>query len=208
MRDRIRILLADDHPLLTAGLKMIIDEWPEFQVAGVAGDGAEAVQLCRSLRPDIVIMDMHMPKLSGAEAIARIRAFLPAVRILALTTFDDAETASDAMAAGCDGFLLKVIDHTKLRASLLSIADGIHVYDDCVITQMRENINGRPSIEFSQRELEILRLLCAGLTNGEIAARLGLRPGTAKNLVSMLLSKTNCISRAQMVRYASERELV
>jgi len=205
MNEKIRIVVADDHPLLTAGLKMTLEQWDEFEVAGIAADGLEAVELCRKESPHIVIMDMQMPKLSGSEALVRIKAFDPKIRVLAFTTFDDAETVSRAMAAGCDGFLLKVIPPEKLRASLLSIAGGISVYDETAMARLRQSMKEKPELDFSDRELAVLRYVCSGLTNAEIADKMSLRSGTIKNMISLLLSKTNCVSRSQLVRYAVER---
>lgn len=119
---KVRVMLADDHPLLTMGLDLAISQWDEFEVVGVAHDGEEAFEEALKLEPDLVIMDMKMPGASGAEAIARIKGSLPRTRILALTTFDDEETVAQALEAGCDGFLLKAISQDKLRASLLSVA--------------------------------------------------------------------------------------
>lgn len=208
MNEKIKVVLADDHPLLTAGLKMSINGWEEFEVVGIASNGIEVVELCERLLPDLIIMDMQMPLLSGPEAIKRIKVRFPTIRIMALTTFDDAETVSHAMEAGCDGFLLKVIAPDKLKASLLSVAGGINVYDESVMTQMKRNIRSKTEVDFSGREIEILRLVCQGLTNAEIAGKLSLRPGTVKNLISLLLSKSCCISRAQLVKYATENRLI
>lgn len=207
MSGSIKILLADDHPLLTAGLKMTISEWEEFEVVGIAANGLEAAELCEKLRPDIVIMDMQMPKLSGSEAIEKIKGRIPGVRILAFTTFDDMETVSRAMAAGCDGFLLKVIEAEKLHASLLSIAGGINVYDEEAMANLRKSMRAKPELDFSERELVVLRYVREGLTNAEIAERMGLRSGTVKNMISLLLSKTNCVSRSQLASYATENKL-
>lgn len=205
---KYRIVLADDHPMLTAGLKMTIDAWEEFDVVGVAANGEEAVRLCREQRPDLVIMDMQMPLRSGPDAVREIRGFLPAVRVLALTTFEDAETVSSAMAAGCNGFLLKVIEPEKLRASLLSVAGGMNVYDASVMEQFKKSMAEKAEIRLSEREVEILRLVSQGKTNAEIAEKLSLRAGTIKNIVSLLFSKTSCVSRAQLARYAMEKKLV
>ncbi|MDI9590278.1 MAG: response regulator transcription factor [Acidobacteriota bacterium] len=207
MSEKIRVLIADDHPLLVSGMKMTISEWDEFEVVGVAFDGIETVNLCRELSPHLVILDMRMPRLSGAGAIARIKKDLPDVRILALTTFDDEETVQEAMRAGCDGFLLKVIDEERLRASMLSIVNGIGVFDEDVMRRVQHGMRSTAGVEFSDREREILFFVCQGLTNVEIARELSLRPGTVKNLISLLLSKTNCVSRAQLVRYAMEHQL-
>ena len=208
MSEKIRILLADDHPLMAEGLRLTISGWEEFEVVGVASDGAEAVELCRALKPDFAILDMQMPKLSGPEVICQIKAETPDMRVVALTTFDDAETVRRAMEAGCNGFLLKVIAPEKLRSSLLSIAGGMNVYDDEAMSHLKMNLSQRPEVEFTPRELEILGYVCRGMTNAEIADRLNLRPGTVKNMISLLLNKTGCISRAQLARYAVDKRLV
>ena len=207
MSGRIRVLLADDHPIMTEGLKLTISAWSEFEVVGIAADGQRAVELCRSLSPDLVILDMQMPRLSGPEAIEQIRREHPSIRTVALTTFDDADTVARAMEAGCNGFLLKVIAPEKLRASLLSIAGGMNVYDDEAMSHLKMNLSQRPEVDFTPRELEMLGYVCCGMTNAEIAGRLNLRPGTVKNMVSLLLNKTGCISRAQLARYAVDNRL-
>ena len=208
MNKKIRIVLADDHPIMTEGLKLTISSWEEFEVIGIASDGEKAVEMSIKLLPDLVITDMQMPKLSGAEIIRRLKEKIPGIRILAFTTFSDAETVSRAVKAGCDGFLLKVIEPEKLRASLLSIASGLNVYDEDVIKQMKKGLKEEPGVVFSKREQEIIRYICQGMTNAEIADKLHLRPGTVKNIVSLLLSKCGCISRAQLVKYASEKGLM
>ena len=207
MSERIRVLLADDHPIMTEGLKLTISAWSEFEVVGIATDGQRAVELCQSLSPDLVILDMQMPRLSGPEAIEQIRREHPNVRTVALTTFDDADTVARAMEAGCNGFLLKVIAPEKLRASLLSIAGGMNVYDDEAMSHLKRNLSQRPEVDFTPRELEMLGYVSRGMTNAEIADRLNLRPGTVKNMVSLLLNKTGCISRAQLARYAADNRL-
>lgn len=208
MDDRIRILLVDDHPLMVAGLKMTISQWAEFDVVGVASNGLEAVQLCQDLVPNLVIMDMQMPELSGWDAIDRIKSCNPHTRILALTTFDDAETVASALEAGCDGFLLKVIDPEELRAALHSLLKGIRVFDEDVMDDFRKSQEARNLPNFSSREIQVLNFIGQGMTNAEIAEKISLRPGTVKNLVSLLLNKTACISRAQLVNYALKNNLV
>jgi DNA-binding NarL/FixJ family response regulator len=208
LNGQIRILIADDHPLLTTGLKMTLEQWDEFLVVGVASNGLQAVELCEKTKPHIVIMDMQMPRMSGREAIEQIKSNIPGVRILAFTTFDDADTVSGAIAAGCDGFLLKVIAPEKLRASLNSIAGGINVYDEDAMSRLRQSMRKKSDIDFSGRELTVLRYVCEGMTNAEIADKMGLRSGTVKNMISLLLSKTNCVSRSQLARYATENHLI
>ena len=208
MNEKIKVLIVDDHPLLTMGLRMTIEKWDEFDVTGTAENGKEAILLCRELKPDLIIMDMQMPIMSGPEAIRNIKEKHPGIRILALTAFDDAKTISDAFEAGCEGFLLKMTSPEKMREVMKSIVSGIHVYDDSVIKTYKASLLAKKGPDFTDRELEILRYLSQGLTNAEIAAKVHLRTGTVKNLVSMLLSKTNSISRAKLVNYAMERHLI
>ena len=208
MSEPYRMILADDHQILTSGLKMTIDEWEEFSVIGVAHNGRETVEMTRTLHPDLVLMDMRMPVLSGGEAAAMIKHEFPQVRIAALTTFDDTETVMAALRAGVDGFFLKVIEPERLRESLHSVMNGISVFDDSAMKKIRHKVALNVSENFSEREKLILKLVCQGLTNTEIAERLSLRPGTVKNLISLLLSKTFCVSRAHLAKYAMENGLV
>lgn len=208
MSERIRVLLADDHPLMTEGLKLTIGSWEEFEVVGAASDGIETVEMCRQLKPEIVVLDMHMPRMSGPEAIRRIKESCPQIRVAALTTFDDAQTVQEAMDAGCNGFLLKVIEPEKLRSCLVSIAGGLNVYDEEAMAHLKQRSKGQAAaVDFSAREQEVLKYVCRGMTNAEIAGMLGLRTGTVKNILSLLLSKTGCISRAQLAHYAADRHL-
>ena len=208
MSERIRVFLADDHPIMLEGLRLTISGWEEFEIAGTASDGLQAVEMCRKLNPDMLIIDMHMPGLSGPDAVRQIRRDLPSIRVLALTTFDDAQTVSRAMDAGCNGFLLKAVSPERLKSSMLSVADGLNVYDEDALSHLKKHLHESASVDFSLRELEVLQFVCRGMTNSEIADEMRLRPGTIKNIVSLMLSKSGCISRAQLVRYASDRHLI
>ena len=205
MSGTIRVLLADDHPLMTEGLKLTIGAWEEFEVVAVAADGRAALEQCVKLLPDLAVLDMQMPGLSGPEVIREIRERAPGVKTVALTTFDDDRTVRQAMEAGCNAFLLKVIEPEKLRSSLLSVAGGMNVYDSQAMGNLLLSMERVPQIAFTSREEELLASVSKGMTNTEIADGLGLRPGTVKNMISLLLSKTGCISRAQLARYAAER---
>lgn len=208
MSEKIKVLLADDHKILVAGLKMNIDEWDEFEVIGIANNGREAVEVCDKENPDVILMDMQMPVMSGIEATREIKRRFPHIKVVALTTFDDSETVTSAMKEGCDGFLLKIIAPEQLRASLHSIMDGISVVDKEAMDKMRSKLETKNGCDLSPRELEILKLICKGFTNKEIAEELALQPGTIKNMVSLLLSKTYCVSRADLTRYAIENDLL
>lgn len=208
MEKKIKVLIADDHKLLTSGLKMEIGLWEEFEVVGIASNGSDTITLCEEHKPDIILMDMQMPVMSGAEAAAAIKKEHPDVRIIALTTFDDYETVSSAIKCGCDGFLLKIISPEQLRTSLHAIMNGVGVFDDEAMSKLRQIELSRSGTEFSERETEVLEYICKGLSNKEIAEKLSLQTGTVKNLVSIMLNKTFCISRTALARYAIDNGLV
>jgi len=208
MEQKIRILIADDHQLLTSGLKLEIAQWEDFEVAGITSNGKDTVEFCEKQEPDIILMDMQMPVMSGAEATLMIKKDHPGIRIIALTTFDDDETVSDALKSGCDGFLLKIISPEQLRTSLHAVMDGVGVFDDEAMARLRRREEAKAAGEFSERELSILRYICEGLSNKEIAEKLSLQPGTIKNLVSIMLNKTFCVSRTALARYALDNKLV
>ena len=208
MEQKIKILIADDHQLLTSGLKLEIAQWEDFEVAGITSNGKDTVEFCEKQEPDIILMDMQMPVMSGAEATAMIKKDHPGIRIIALTTFDDDETVSDALKSGCDGFLLKIISPEQLRTSLHAVMDGVGVFDDEAMARLRRREEAKAAGEFSERELAILQYICQGLSNKEIAEKLSLQPGTIKNLVSIMLNKTFCVSRTALARYALDNKLV
>ena len=207
MKEKVKVILADDHKLLLAGLNMQIASWEEFEVIATCVNGKETVEACEKCLPDVILMDMQMPILSGVVATRIIKEKHPEVKIVALTTFDDHETVENALNAGCDGFLLKVSDPEQLRSSLHSVMDGVNVMDAEAMKHFRQKEESPGAGEFNERELTVLKLVCKGYTNKEIAGVLSLQPGTVKNIVSMLLSKTFCVSRADLTRYAYKNNL-
>lgn len=208
MDKKIKILIADDHPLLTDGLKLAISEWEDFELTNIASNGREAVELCEKETPDIVLIDMQMPVLSGADAAKIIKDKFPGIRIVAFTTFCDAETVDKALKARCEGFLLKTIDPKQLRSSLYSVLDGMNVIDGVAMEELRKREASQICVDFSEREIETLGYICNGMSNKEIAEKLGLQPGTVKNMISLMLNKTFCVSRADLSRYAVEHRLI
>lgn len=207
MNEKIKVLLADDHKLLITGLKMQLQAWDEFQVVGLCVNGQEALEVCQADLPDVILMDMQMPVLSGFEATRIIKGKFPTVKIIALTTFDDYETVELALDAGCDGFLLKVLEPDQLRSSIHSVMDGVNVMDADAMKHFRQKAETKVRCELSEREHVVLQLICKGYTNKEIADALSLQAGTIKNIVSVLLNKTFCVSRADLTRYAYENGL-
>ena len=203
-----KVILADRDGFYLQRLKRCLERKGDMQVLGMTDSGPALLEMAKELQPDIILMDMQMPVMSGAEATVMIKKDHPGIRIIALTTFDDDETVSDALKSGCDGFLLKIISPEQLRTSLHAVMDGVGVFDDEAMARLRRREEAKAAGEFSERELSILRYICKGLSNKEIAEKLSLQPGTIKNLVSIMLNKTFCVSRTALARYALDNKLV
>jgi DNA-binding NarL/FixJ family response regulator len=203
----IRVLLADDQALFREALATLLEVRPEIEVVGEAADGAEAVDRAAALAPDVVLMDLHMPVLDGIAAARRLRVEQPAVRVLALTTFDDDEDVFAALRAGAVGYLLKDVSSDRLVEALLAAARGESVLQPSVaarvvarFAELPEDSPPRPQplvVPLSDRELEVLRLLADGGSNREIASALFLAEGTVKNHVTNVLAKLGARDRTQ-----------
>jgi DNA-binding NarL/FixJ family response regulator len=212
----IRVLLADDQPLVLAGLRTILREEPDIEVAGQARDGAEAAALAAALAPDVVLMDVRMPRVDGLEATRRITAAAPAPRVVILTTFDLDEYVYDALKAGACGFLLKDAGADELVRAVRVAAAGDALLAPSVTRRWIARFSGRgaertapPGLKtLTEREREVLTLVARGLSNGEIAQRLFLGQTTDKTHVAHLLDKLALRDRVQAVVLAYESGLV
>ncbi len=216
----VRVLVADDQALVRAGFAALIDAEPGLEVCGEAGDGEEAVAQARAVRPDVVLMDVRMPRLDGLEATARITAdpALAHTRVVVLTTFEHDEYVLGALRAGASGFLLKDLEPRDLLHAVRVVADGEALLAPRVTRRLIETFAAsapapepRPTPaldELTAREREVLGLVAAGLSNQEIAERLVLSPLTAKTHVSRVLMKLGARDRAQLVIAAYESGLV
>jgi len=217
----IRVLLVDDQALVRAGFRMILDAEAEIEVVGEAADGRDAIDLVRSLRPDVVLMDIRMPELDGLEAARRIVADGVAgtepPRILMLTTFDRDEYVYEALRAGASGFLLKDTPPAELLAGIRVVAAGDALLSPGITRHLIEEYVRRPTRvagpvhgldEVTEREREVLALVARGLSNAEIADELFVSPATAKTHVARLLMKLDARDRAQLVVIAYETGLV
>jgi DNA-binding NarL/FixJ family response regulator len=215
----VRVLVADDQALVRAGFAALIDAEPGLEVCGEAGDGEEAVAQARAVRPDVVLMDVRMPRLDGLEATARITAdpALAHTRVVVLTTFEHDEYVLGALRAGASGFLLKDLEPRDLLQAVRVVADGEALLAPRVTRRLIEAFAAsaarepRPAPaldELTTREREVLGLVAAGLSNQEIAERLVLSPLTAKTHVSRVLMKLGARDRAQLVIAAYESGLV
>jgi len=214
----IRLLLVDDQVLLRHGLRAIMQNTDDITVAGEASDGREALRVARDLRPDVVLMDLQMPGMSGTEAIRAMRAdpSLSETPVLVLTTFDDEDDVVDAIAAGANGYLLKDIDADELRRAVRHAADGRAQIAPGVLRQLMDRVARLPTRKsreeklagLTEREVEVLTQVGLGLTNDEIGKALFLSPETARTYVSRLLTKLDARDRAQLVVLAHRAGLV
>ena len=217
MTDPIRVLIADDQTLLRDSFRVLLDTAPGFAVVGEAGTGREAVQLALARRPDVVLMDVRMPDMTGIEATEQICARTGDTRILILTTFDLDEYVYGALRAGASGFLLKDTSAADLLVALRVVAAGDALLAPSVTRRLIAAFGAqpRPSRAFhrtlagvTEREREILTLIARGLSNTDIAAHLTLSQATVKSHVGRLLTKLNARDRAQLVVVAYETGLV
>jgi len=214
----IRVLLADDQALVRSGFRMILEARDDLEVAGEAEDGAAAVALARSLRPDVILMDVRMPKLDGVEATRRIVASGSPARVLILTTYDLDEYVHAAIRAGASGFLLKDVEPAHLVDAVGVVARGAELLAPMVTRRLLERFadalpGDSPAAPaglalLTRREREILELVAAGLSNAEIAERLVLGETTVKSHVSSVLRKLGLRDRVQAVVLAYQAGLV
>jgi DNA-binding NarL/FixJ family response regulator len=212
----IRVVLADDQPLVRAGLRVLIADTPDLAVAGEAGTGAQAVQLVRDTEPDVVLMDIRMPGMDGIEATRMITADPAAARVIMLTTFDDDDYVYAALRAGASGFLVKDMALEDILAAIRVVAGGDALLAPGVTRRLIEEFAARPEPAprpreidgITEREREVLTLVGRGMSNGEIAARLCVSMATAKAHVAHLLTKLGARDRVQLVIAAYEAGLV
>jgi DNA-binding NarL/FixJ family response regulator len=210
----IRILIADDHPLVRTGLSTILSGVPDFEVVGMAIDGREAIDLAAALQPDVVVMDLQMPGVSGVTATREILAANSATRILVLTLFADEDSVMLALRAGARGYLLKDADEAELIAAVQAVARGSGIFSPTVANQVFDRVSGEtvqrtggPFAGLTDREREILDLMAAGRANGQIARQLDLSPKTVANYASTIFAKLQVTDRAEAIIRAREAGL-
>ncbi|MFZ4655463.1 MAG: response regulator [Caldilineaceae bacterium] len=203
----IRVLICDDQAIARHGLQMILSTAPDLHIIGQAQDGQEAVDLVAQHQPDLVLMDLKMPKMNGVQATRLIRQRFPAVQVLVLTTYDADEWVFDAVRAGANGYLLKDTPPQQLLAAIRNTVEGKTPVDPSVAGKLFSNFAKQPTpptttklVEaLSDREIEVLRLMAEGLTNAEIGAQIHLSEGTIRNYISTILDKLQVKDRTQAV---------
>jgi DNA-binding NarL/FixJ family response regulator len=214
----IRVLIADDQRIVREGLTLVLGLLPDVEVVGAARDGEEAVSLAQQLHPDVVLMDLRMPRRDGVAATRLLRQREPGTRVIVLTTYSDDRSVLDALRAGARGYLTKDAGGAEIREALRRVLEDQAVIDPAVQHHLIEAIatapesGQQPAAEppggLTRREAEVLSLIAAGLSNGEIAARLYISEGTVKTHVNRLLAKIGARDRAQAVGYAYQHNLV
>jgi DNA-binding NarL/FixJ family response regulator len=197
----MRILLADDHPIFLAGLRTLLDTVPQVDIIGEVRTGTAAVSAARQLRPDIVLMDVNMPELSGIEATRAILADRPSTAILVLTMFESDQTVLAAMRAGARGYFLKGAGHEDILRAINAVSRGEAIFDAPVATQVFDYLTGaspaEPFPELTDRERAVLQLVADGRSNSEIARELCLSIKTIRNYLSRIFAKLHVAHRAE-----------
>ncbi len=201
----IRVLVADDHPLVRQGVVAVVAAQSDMSIVGEAGDGQQAVELFRKLRPDVALIDLGLPVLDGIEAMKAIRSEFPESRLIALTVYHGDEDIHQALGAGAQAYLLKSAPPLQLVAAIRAVHAGLRRIPPEVASRISER---GPGTGLTSREIEVLKLMAKGRTNVEIAQALHITRGTAKWFVSSILGKLGVDDRTEAVTTALERGIL
>jgi DNA-binding NarL/FixJ family response regulator len=211
---QISVLIADDHEVVRMGIRVLIQRHPNLHVVGEAGSGEEAVRLAYEHRPDVVVMDIRMPGMSGVDACRKIVQQLPQTRVVMLTSYAEDELLFAAIRAGASGYVLKRIGSDELVRTIEAVGRGESALDpamtEAVFREVRQNEREKEAQVFSElstQEMRVLALIADGMTNREIAGRLFLGEGTVRNYVSSLLSKLHLANRAEAAAFAVQHRI-
>lgn len=207
MTPRIRILIVDDHPVVRAGVAGMLESQPDFEVAGEAVDGREALERARRLKPDIVLMDLRMPEVDGVEAIRAIRAQVPGARIIVLTTYETDADILLAIEAGAAGYLLKDAPREELFRGVRAAARGAQALAPAIAARLSGRIRGGDRA-LSGRELEVLKRVAAGESNREVGAGLSISEATVKSHLIHIYQKLGVSDRTAAATTALDRGII
>ena len=206
----IRILLVDDHAVLRSGMRYILDVVETIEVVGEASNGFEAIKLCQTLEPDIVLMDLMMPEMDGIEATRAITAAYPQIRVIVLTSFEDSDNVNAALDAGAISYLTKNISASDLTTAIQKAYQNESILSPGAVQSLiaAKNAPKVPGSNLSEREKEVLSQLVHGQTNTEVAEALFISPATVKRHVSNILSKLDVKTRTEAVALALKHRIV
>lgn len=208
MAEKIKVLIVDDQTILAEGIKSVLETDAEIEVAGIAADGAAAIEKCRVYRPDVVLMDIRMPNMNGVVATQRIKAEFPETKVIVLTTFDDSDYILNAINHGASGYLLKDIGSSALIDAVKNACAGDtilpakiakRIADAAKDVSSNREIRLKRAYSLSERETEIALMMYEGFTNRQISSALKLSEGTARNYISAIYIKTGSDNRASFL---------
>ena len=202
---KIRVILADDHPVVRDGLAAMVDQQADMKVIGAAADGAEAVDLYARHRPDVLVLDLRMPRMDGVTVVEKVLELDPKARLLIMTTYDGDEDIFRSLSRGAKGYLLKDAPRQEILAAIRAVSED-RPYTSSAVAAKAIGRMTRPTL--TKRELDVLQQLAAGRSNKDIARRLAISEGTAKGHVKSILAKLDAMSRTEAVSVAHKRGLV
>lgn len=205
MNNKTRIVIADDHAVVREGLKAILSFEGDFTVVGEAANGQDAVRCAKELLPDVIVMDLMMPQLNGADATAQIVKCAPSVKVLILTTYGSANDISRALDAGATGALMKTVTNKELADSIRKVAAGEKVVAQEIVKSISVD---RPVPDLTERQMEILHSVARGLTNEDIAKQLGVSANAVKHHLSTIFAKIGAANRAEATNIALQKHLL
>ena len=206
--DKIRLVIVDDHPVVRDGLRGMLESQPDFEVVGEASDGEAAVRITKTLKPEIVLMDLRMPEMDGVTALREIKASNPQVQVLVLTTYDSDADILPSIEAGASGYLLKDSSREELYTAIRATARGETVLAPAVAARLVGRMRAPAEEQLSSRELEVLQLVAEGDSNSEIASRLHISQATVKSHLIHIFGKLGVSDRTAAVTVALRRGIL
>lgn len=206
----IRIVIADDHPLVRNGLKTVLHTMPGFQVVAEAENGVQLLKIIQEYQPDVALVDISMPQLNGLEALQQLSTQYPALKLIVLTMHEEAEYILKSLSSGAQAYLLKNVEPEELQKAILTVAAGKKYYNPAVASIVMENLS-RPETDeetLTPREMEVLQLICRGMSNHQIAAELFISIRTVEKHRVNVMRKMQAVNTADLVRKALEKGLI